>query len=129
MTRREAQQKPVFSAGCNMAMKVPPDRYQETLRFYRDGLGLKALAHSAGDIGFEFSGMKLWIDKVSGITQSELWLELRCDDLEAADEHLAGLGVQRCDEVEALPQDFQGFWIRNPAGMVHLVCTDDQTCD
>ncbi len=125
MTRKETRQKPAFSAGRNMAMKVPPDRYDETLRFYRDALGLKTLAHSDGDIGFEFSGMRLWIDKVSGITRPELWLELRCDDLEAADEYLAGIGVQRCDDVEALPEGFQGFWIRNPAGVVHLVCTDE----
>ena len=34
-------------------------------------------------------------------------------------------GVVRCDEVEKLPPDLDGFWILNPAGIVHLVCSPE----
>jgi hypothetical protein len=33
--------------------------------------------------------------------------------------------VVRCDEVEKLPPDLDGFWIMNPAGIVHLVCSPE----
>jgi hypothetical protein len=42
-------------------------------------------------------------------------------DLAAASSHLAAKGVERCDEVEALPESMAAFWIKNPAAVVHLV--------
>lgn len=108
-----------------MAMKVPPDSYAQTVSFYRDVIGLEPLADSAGEVGFEFGDMRLWIDKAPAMKQTELWLELRCESPEAAANYLAAAGVARCDEVEALPEGFGGFWVRNPAGVVHLVCTED----
>jgi len=27
----------------------------------------------------------------------------------------------RCNEIEPLPEGFRGFWIADPAGIVHLV--------
>ncbi len=111
--------------GSNMAMKVPPASYEQTVAFYRDVLGLEPLVASAGQVGFAFKAMRLWIDNVPGIKQTELWLELKCEDLDAAARYLAAAGVERCDEVEALPEGFEGFWVRNPAGLVHLVCAHD----
>jgi len=29
--------------------------------------------------------------------------------------------VVRCDAIEPLPEGFQGFWIANSAGIVHLL--------
>ena len=39
----------------------------------------------------------------------------------AAAEHLKTHAVERCDDVETLPDGMTAFWIRNPAGVVHLV--------
>jgi len=54
-----------------------------------------------------------------------MWLELVASDTAAAAEHLAASGVVRCNEVERLPPDLDGFWILNPAGIVHLVCSPE----
>ncbi len=47
------------------------------------------------------------------------------DDTAAAERHLAEHGIFRCDEVEKLPDGFDGFWIAAPAGTIHLVSTDE----
>ena len=55
-----------------------------------------------------------------------MWLEVIADDVAAASQHLADAATVRCDGIEALPPDLQGFWIVNPADVVHLVArTDD----
>lgn len=128
MSRKQTKSQPALSPGRNMAMKVPPHSYDDTVQFYKEVLGLKALPDSDGQVGFEFSGMRLWIDKTPGLAQAELWLEVCCEDLTATAGHLDGAGIERCDEVEELPEGFQGFWVRNPAGVVHLVCSHDPLC-
>lgn len=65
---------------------------------------------------------QLWIDNVPGISQAELWLELRTSDGEAAAAYLAESGVTRRDEIEPLPQGSDGFWIASPGNIIHLVC-------
>jgi hypothetical protein len=42
-------------------------------------------------------------------------------DTAIAAEQLSRSGVERSDSVEVLPDDFDGFWIRSPASVVHLV--------
>jgi len=42
-------------------------------------------------------------------------------DVSAAAEHLSACEVERCDKVEPLPEGMAAFWIKNPAGVVHLV--------
>jgi hypothetical protein len=49
------------------------------------------------------------------------WLEVVTDDVVTAASHFAGWGVVRRDEIEKLPEGFNGFWIANPAGIIHLV--------
>jgi len=116
MNREKTRAQPVLSPGRNMAMKVPPARYEQTVRFYREVLGLEALPDNDGQVGFHFSGMRLWIDKTPGLTRAELWLEVCCENLAATAGYLAGAGIERCDEVGELPAGFRGFWVRNPAG-------------
>ena len=66
-----------FAGGKNIAMKVPPHQYDATVAFYRDLLGLKPIGGPGGDaVGFEFGPNNLWIDKVSAMSQAELWLEI-----------------------------------------------------
>jgi catechol 2,3-dioxygenase-like lactoylglutathione lyase family enzyme len=116
-----------FSAGRNIAMKVPPHQYEATIRFYRDVLGFQQLAKHAPSVVFAFGANDLWIDRVPGISQAELWLEVTTNDADAAAEHLKAAGVVRCDEIEPLPQGFQAFWISSPASIVHLICKDSDT--
>ena len=59
------------------------------------------------------------------LAQAEMWLELIAPDTAEAASHLADAGVVRCDDVEKLPPDLDGFWILNPAGIVHLVCAPE----
>lgn len=114
-----------FTAGKNIAMKIPPHLYEATIQFYRDVLGLKEITKHAPSISFEFGSNNLWIDRVTGISQAEIWLEVVTSDLEAAAALLAEAGVVRCDDIEPLPGGFQGFWVSSPASIIHLVCKDD----
>ncbi|PAU62091.1 hypothetical protein [Pseudomonas indica] len=111
-----------FTPGRNMAMKVPPHQWQQTVAFYRDVLGLPVLAEQADSLAFDFGGdRRLWIDRVASMSQAELWLEICSDDPIAAARWLEERGVVRCDAIEPLPEGFEGFWIANPAGIVHLL--------
>jgi hypothetical protein len=119
--------KTTFSAGRNIAMKVPPHQYEVSIRFYRDVLHLKEITKHSPAVGFEFGTNNLWIDRVPGISQAEVWLEIITNDVSLAAEHLVTAGVVRCDEIEPLPEGFQAFWISSPASIVHLVCKDSES--
>ena len=114
--------RPCFQPGENIAMKVPPEEFDAVVAFYRDTLGF-AVVSDDGDEGaiFDFGGKKLWIDRVPGLSQSELWLEIRTSDVEAAAEYLHARGVVRRDGIEPLPDGFSGFWVKNPSNIIHLV--------
>lgn len=105
-------------------MKVPPHQWTAAVAFYRDTLGLHELENpfTSGpqSVGFAFGPNQLWIDRVPGMSQAELWLEVTTADTTAAADHLATAGVARCDEIEHLNSD-SAFWITNPAAIVHLV--------
>jgi catechol 2,3-dioxygenase-like lactoylglutathione lyase family enzyme len=113
-----------FAAGRNIAMKVPPHEWEATIEFYRDVVGMKIIEQSQAvptSICFDFGENRLWIDRVDGLSQAEVWLELKADDLRKAAGHLGSAGVVRRDEIEKLPEGFEGFWIQNPASIIHLV--------
>ena len=115
--------RPSFSGGPNIAMKVPPAEYEATLAFYRDVIGLPLIdSHRPSNV-FQFGSSLLWLDCVADILRTEIWLELITPDTAAAAEHLSRAGVPRCDSVETLPAGFDGFWIRCPASVVHLITT------
>ena len=113
--------KTQFRGGHNIALKVPPHQWEGTVKFYREVLGLPELKESAPEAVFQFGPNHLWIDRVEAVSQAELWLELVTDDTGAASAHLAAAGIARCDEIEKLPEGFNGFWISSPASIVHLV--------
>lgn len=115
---------PQFAGGRNIAQKVPPHQYEATVGFYRDVLGLKPIAELQPAAVFEFGASRLWIDRVEGLSQAEIWLELRTDDTAAAARRLEQAGAVRCDEIERLPEGFDGFWIASPAAIIHLVTSD-----
>ena len=121
--------KPAFNGGRNIAIKVPPHQWEETVAFYRDVLGLKQIERpptTPPSEVFEFGSNRLWIDRVEALSQAEVWLEVITPDLEAAAGYLESAGVARRDEIEDLGEGFPGFWIASPASIIHLVTTTEQ---
>lgn len=118
-----------FKPGRNMAMKVPAHEYDKTVAFYRDVLGFELIPldneEDNNTIRFKFGDKVLWIDRVTTVSQTEIWLEVITDDMDAAAEYLQTNGVVRCDEIEPLPEGFEGFWISSPANIIHLVTNSD----
>lgn len=118
-----------FEGGVDIAMKIPKADDEDTVRFYRDTLGLAVTDHPstgapsvARTCSVEFGPVTLWLDRVDAYSRSDLWLEVRASDVPAAAAHLAGAGTPTCDEVEPFKDtDAQAHWIRNPAGIVHLL--------
>jgi catechol 2,3-dioxygenase-like lactoylglutathione lyase family enzyme len=113
-----------YNAGNNIAMKVPPDQFESTVKFYRDLLGLEVDQDRDESVVFKFGHVYLWIDRAPTLSQSEIWLEIVTDDTESAREMMAQNAIVRCDEIEALPEDLDGFWIKSPADIVHLVANE-----
>ena len=114
-----------FSPGKNIAMKVPSHEFEKTVAFYKDVLGFKIKEAASPDnmesATFEFGDKNLWIDKVPGISQAEVWLEVITEDIEKASKYFEEKSCVRRDEIEPLPEGFQGFWIANPANIIHLI--------
>jgi catechol 2,3-dioxygenase-like lactoylglutathione lyase family enzyme len=119
-----------FRGGRNIAMKVPPHLWEQTVSFYRDVAGLEVVEHEPTDppsVAFVFGANRLWIDRVEHVSHAELWLEMNVDDVGAAAERLEQAGVPRRDGIEPLGESFEGYWIANPAGIIHLVSKREQS--
>ncbi len=70
---------------------------------------------------FQFGPNRLWVDKVPNLSHPDIWLEVETNDTEAASSFLKVHGIPRRDEVENLREDFNGFFISDPGGVIHLV--------
>ena len=112
---------PQFSGSANIAIKCPSHTYDQTIAFYRDTLGLPLIEEEADGCIFQFGPNRLWIDRVPNLSQPDIWLELETNDTEAAAPFLKVNGVPRRDEIEQLREDFDGFFISAPNGVIHLV--------
>src|SRR5437870_13514201 len=112
---------PQFSGGANIAIKCPAHTYDQTVAFYRDTLALPLIEEESDGCIFQFGPNRLWIDKVPNLSHPDIWLEIETNDTEAASSFLKIHGVARRDEVENRREDFNGFFISDPAGVVHLV--------
>ena len=115
----------LFEGGTNIAMKIPRSKYQSTVEFYRDVLGMtvKEIAIEHPTISrthqVTFGKNTLWLDCVDNYAHSELWLELKTDNLDRAVSHLASHRTYTCDELEQIPDG--AHWITDPAGTVILL--------
>ncbi|MFW9876085.1 MAG: hypothetical protein ACFFG0_23525 [Candidatus Thorarchaeota archaeon] len=110
-----------IEGGKNIAIKVPSHIYDKTKEFYRDILKLKVIKENLSEIQFKFGEMCLYIDEVEQLSQAEVWLEIQVNSVELASKYFDEKNITRCDKIEKLPGNFQGFWILNPANIVHLV--------
>lgn len=114
-----------YRGGNNVAMKLPPHHFENALRLYRDTLGLAVTDHGESKL-VEFGPIRLWLDPCPQFSQTELWLEVVAANTDHAARHLGDAKVMRCDQIEKLPEGFRGFWITNPADIVHVVSETDQ---
>ena len=115
------QTKVKFKAGKNIALKVPTHHYDRTVNFYREILGLHQIEENKPEVVFEFGDKNLWIDKVDYLSQSEIWLEIKCNNIGDAKEHFKVQGLTFRDEIEKLPRDLKAFWITSPNDIIHLI--------
>jgi len=117
--------KPNFSPGKNIAIKVPAHEFEKMVNFYKIVLGLKQKDASSPDefnsVTFEFGDKNLWVDKISGISQAEVWLEIETDNAVEAKKYLKEQGCAIRNEIEPLPPNFNGFWLSSPSNIIHLV--------
>lgn len=117
--------KPSFNPGKNIAVKVPAHEYENMLNFYGNILGLKRKESNSPDnfesVTFEFGDKNLWLDKVSGISQAEIWLEIETDNAAEARSYLESQGCAIRNEIEPLPANFNGFWLSSPSNTIHLI--------
>jgi hypothetical protein len=115
--------KPLYKAGKNIAIKVPPWEYEKTVSFYGDIFGLeKCKEPSSGlgeNTGFEFGDMHLWVDITSGLNHAEIWLEMVTDNIDEAARHLERRGV--AGEMEKLSDALNGYWVCSPSNVIHLI--------
>lgn len=110
-----------FRPGRNIAMKLPERSYSKTLAFYRDTLGIAVLREDDDGAVLDFGAIRLNLDRVPGQSQTDIWLQVVTDDTKAAQSQLDAAGVTICNEVEPLPDGFDGFWIASPSGTIHLI--------
>ena len=110
-----------FRGGRNVAMKLPPHQYEAMVKFYRDTLGLEVKQTSDNSHAVDYGPIRLWLDRCPKASQAELWLDIGTNNTKAAAKHLEAQGVLRCDAIEELPKNFDGYWIANAAGIVHIV--------
>ena len=113
---------PKFEAGINIAIKIPKNKYEKTVAFYREILKLEVEERSINNPTVsrthevKFGNNIIWLDCVDNYTHSETWLQLTVPDVETATEYLQSNGVETCDEIEELPDNMH--WITDPAGTV-----------
>ncbi|MDP9959358.1 hypothetical protein [Chryseobacterium lathyri] len=114
-----------FEAGINIAIKIPKNKYEKTVAFYRDILKLdveeKSIVNPTVSRTHEvkFGNNIIWLDCVDNYTHSETWLQLTVPNIEEATKYLHMNGVETCDEIEELPENMH--WITDPAGTVFNV--------
>ncbi|PYJ40033.1 MAG: hypothetical protein DME81_02130 [Verrucomicrobia bacterium] len=107
---------PQFSGGANIAIKCPSHTYEQTVVFYRDTLGLPLIEEETDGCIFQFGP-----NQAPNLSHPDIWLELETNDTEGAASFLKVNGVVRRDEVEQLREDFDGFFVSAPNGVIHLV--------
>lgn len=114
-----------FKGGVNIAMKIPSEKYDETVAFYRDILLFELekvpVTHPAvlATHRMVFGHNILWLDCVKEITNSKIWLEVCTEDVESATNYLRINDVTICDEIEKI--DSSMHWIKDPTDNILLV--------
>lgn len=115
---------PNFTGGVNIALKIPRRQFEQTVAFYRDVLKLKLeeVKTSAPTVTksykCKFGTNTLWLDQVDAYAKSDVWMELKTENMAEALDHLRQNGTNTCNELEEIPEDVH--WITDPAGVVYV---------
>ncbi len=110
----------MFRSGPNIAMKVPPQRWQEALGLCGKSLGLERIESLAPAVVFALGENRLWVDAVDKLNEVEVWLEFQTDSAATAATLLGRTDVVRRESIEPLPRGFQGLWIKTRADFLGL---------
>jgi len=114
-----------FEGGINIAVKIPKNKYEQTVAFYRNILQLEVEEKPIDNPTVsrthqvKFGHNTMWLDCVDNYTHSETWMELNVENVAEATNYLRSKGVDTCDEIEQLPADMH--WVMDPAGTVFIV--------
>ena len=115
-----------FQAGKNIALKIPNEKYQQTVNFYRDVLLLEVEekpmeAHPtiSKTARVQFGSSVLWLDCMVEMEQPEVYFQLDTNDVEQALQYLATNGIDTHNHLEQVPEGMH--WIKDPAGNVLLL--------
>ncbi|WP_163581902.1 hypothetical protein [Gracilibacillus saliphilus] len=106
-----------IEGGNNIAIKIPKYKFEETVAFYKDVLGLPHKGTEANSVAFEFGSSTLWLDCMENYAQQDVWLELKSSRLEETSQLFNKVKIPRRDEVE-IHEHSAGFWISDPAGTI-----------
>lgn len=128
---RSMQDKTQFTGGTNIALKIPKHKYEETVRYYKEILGMQVVEEPITNptvsrtYSVVFGPNTLWLDCVDNYTHSEVWLEINTPDVSGAMDYLAAKGVTAKDEFEKIPAS--KHWVTDPSGAVMIVSSPEQT--
>jgi catechol 2,3-dioxygenase-like lactoylglutathione lyase family enzyme len=120
-----------FSGGPNIAIKIPKAKYETTVSFYRNVLGMdveeRPITHPtiSRTHRMKFGSNVLWLDCVDNYSRSETWLELNVGNIPKATAFLQNQGISPCDELEEIPENMH--WITDPAGNVFLLTSNEES--
>lgn len=116
---------PQFTGGLNIALKIPKRHYEKTVAFYRDVLQLKLEPRKTSaptvtqTYKCQFGQTTLWLDEVANYAKSDVWMELKTDNMGEALEQLNSHGIEPSDELEEIPENVH--WVTDPAGIVYVL--------
>lgn len=110
-----------FEGGPNIAIKIPPEKYDNTVHFYRNVLLMDVHEQTAEHSGVvrshrvTFGTTVLSLDCVAGQAKVEICLEIRWSGQDDAVQFLEANGI----EITAAPGELPDnpHWIRDPAGV------------
>ncbi len=114
----------MFRCGPNIAVKVPPRQWDETVRFYGETLGLARIASEAPAVVFEFGEDRLHVDRMETLHEPEVWLEYQTDSNATTVALLSDEGFVHGDSMEPLPRGFHRFWIAGPADFLQRLARE-----
>lgn len=120
-----------FTGGTNIALKIPKHKYEETVHYYKEILGLQVKEEPITNptvsrtYSVVFGPNTLWLDCVDNYTQPEIWLEVNTQNVPEATDYLSREGISTKDEFEKIPDD--KHWITDPAGTVMILSTPERT--
>ncbi|OJU73646.1 MAG: hypothetical protein BGO09_05920 [Bacteroidetes bacterium 47-18] len=115
----------IFEAGNDITLNIPKERYEATLRFYRDILLLdveeKAADQPSARLAakVQFGNSTLWLYCTGTTAQPATWLELCTNDMTAALNYLHTNGIISEDAQETVPEGMR--LVRDPAGNTLLL--------